>query len=362
MTDNLALPAGSIAILQCDIISHSGARIDFRGLIREFSVFDNIQKPFVTASFLIADAVSLLTVLPIVGSETIEIEFKTPHEAFDKSIKMSFRVLGIENFSRINSRTSEYVLICASPQYVKNTTTSVKKSYGDIPITSMIEKLFTDYLKGDHEHELEITEQSEGTRTIVIPNMPPSKAIRFLCKEAKSPNYLASNYAFWQSFEGFYLKTIEQLIENKPDVKDKYFTTDFNTFDDDKSAADLTIAEIGSQGLSRDVAANISQSQSKKPFEFLKIYDFNFVHLTQYDKITRLGGLEAELHLIDPVTMVHRVKNYNYFMDHDKFKRTVGYNSQKDMYGQVTAPSSSEHNYFLPENTDQLQLGSKCCS
>lgn len=327
------LPAGSIGLKTFKIKSKTGKALDIRALLVEFSIFDNIQKTFVTADFMLADAVSLITVFPIVGDETIEIEFNTPHPAFEKSIKLELRVIGIENLKRTNARSATYVLKCVSPEYIRNMTTKVRKSYGDQPISSMIKKLYEEYLKTNQD--LNLNDESNGIRTITVPQMSPVEAIRFLSREAKSNKYPASNYMFFQSFEGFNLMTIEEMIK-KNDTKgnDKYWTTEFGFYDDASSPRDVAVATGHGGGASR---------QSRKPFEFTKVMHFSFPQSFQYDKTPRLGALESTMKLVDPVMSLYTEKKYDYFKDFDKFERT-------------TTDHAHPH-FFLPPDTDLIATG-----
>jgi len=229
---------GSIGVEKIEITNYDKSKtLDIYPIVREFNIYESFATNFVTVDFFVEDALSLTSVLPIVGQETINIKFKTPHPSFKKGIELELRVISIIDMSRDKVRSSYYIIKCVVPQMIKDMQTKVRKSYMNMPINQMINELTNEYLNIDTIVE---SEETEGTRTITIPNMNPTKAINFLCKEAKSSVNPASNYRFFQTCDGFYFKTIDSCVQpnagkvNKAFV-DRYFASDS---DMDKNAKD----------------------------------------------------------------------------------------------------------------------------
>ncbi len=349
MVDNW-LPAGALEIDKLEITSYSNKTLDIRGMVEEFSVHDDIQKSFLTSTFVITDSLSLLTQFPIIGQETIALSFRTPHPAFTKSVTVNLRVIAIEKLGRMNSRNTRYILKCVSLEYVKDIRTKIRKSYANMLISDMVNKVFTEFINTDATQIAAST--TEGTRTIVIPNMSPSAAMKFLARESKSTDYPASNFCFFQTADGFFFKTIDEMIVRKPATGplppvDNYFTTDFNTFSDTASPNSIGVSGSagGSGGASR---------QTTKPFEFLKMIDFTFIQMEQYDKVTRVGALESLMRILDPAVQSYTTKTYNYFTDYDKFKRTAQNVDQKFMVQQNEYIVTGDSKQFL-QITNQTQ-------
>lgn len=354
-----SIPAGAIKLEKVVLTSYSGRTLDIRGLVREFSLHDNIQKAYITATLLISDATALLTQFPIIGQEMLTLSFKTPHSSFVKDITIDLQVIAVEKMKRTNSRSASYLLKCVPIEYIKDIRIAVRKSYGDMLISDMAKKLFQQYINSDPKKLT--TSDTESLRTIVIPNMSPAEAMKFLASEAKSTDYPASNFCFYQNFDGFFFRTIDELIAPKSfKTIDPYYTTDFNVSDDSQSPLDLAASSGRTGGGSQ---------QSTKPFEFLKMIDFEFIHLEQYDKITRAGGLESKMRIIDPALSLYEVKTYDYFTDYDKFKRTTTTTAEKFMLEQneyiatgdsrqmmLITNKNQTNNYQPDQKSDFLQL------
>ena len=325
-----ALPAGSIKIEKLELLNYKKdvPPLNILSLVQEFNIYESLHKSFITANFVISDALALTTQFPIVGQELIRIKFKTPHPGFLKDVDLILHVVGISTFKTTNLRSGFYVLKCCSPEMVKNWNTKIRKAYREITINEMAKLLFDEFLKtkvqfNDDSQEFEMLEvsETEGPRTIVIPNMHPSKAMNLLQREAKSVEYPASNFNFYQNSDGFYFKTLEEMID--PNVRtsrfdgkslDKYFATEMDLRKGSSPIENATIGEGGRTGG--------GSQQSAKPYEFLKILDFSFDTMFDYEKTLKMGGLENTSRFIDPITSLYQETKFDYLQDIDLLKKT----------------------------------------
>lgn len=305
---------GSIEISKLELTNYDGSKkIDITPLVREFNVYESFATNFISVDFFIEDALSLTTVMPIVGEEKIAFSFKTPHPSFEKGIELDLRVVSILDMGRDKARSAYYIIKCVPPQMIKDMKTKVRKAYMNKPINQMINELTNEFL--DIETIIE-SEETEGTRTLVIPNMNPTRAINFLCKEAKSTKNPASNYRFFQDCDGFHFKTIDSCIQpesGKVNVAfvDRYFASD----------ADLNRDEKDAKNLFGDTPVNFGKKDTK-PRDFLKLNKFTFMNLGNYFNSGRYGALESKIRLLDPVTSSYTEKRYNFKANSKDFKKT----------------------------------------
>ena len=66
-------------------------------------------------------------------------------------------------------------------------------------------------------------EETTNNHELIIPNMTPYEAIRFLMKYADSQKYPdVSDYLFWMDNKGYHFKTIQALLD-KATVKEVYY-------------------------------------------------------------------------------------------------------------------------------------------
>lgn len=314
MSEELSGP-GSIQIEDI-ILSNADQtkQVSIKLLVKEFNIFESINKCFVTASFVLLDSVSLITVFPITGEELIHVKFKTPTSAFLKSIDKVFRVISVRDMVRTKVREEGYTLVCVSVPMVKDMTRKVRKAYSNMLISDMVKKIGEEFLGIT---EFESVEDTEGNRTIVIPNYSPSKAIEFLSREAKSPNSASSNYVFFENCDGFNFKTTDEIIQpsqvrrrNAGRSIDKYFASEFDFTREGSPRSNIM---GGSGGGSQ---------QSSKPFSFLRIMDFHFENIGNYHKGAQMGFVENSARFIDPLTSFYVENNYKYIDEHSSFKKT----------------------------------------
>jgi hypothetical protein len=297
-------PSGSIKIEQILLKSEiSNESINLFPIVQEFSIYESIVEPFITASLSIKDTLSLMSVLPIVGQETVNIKFKTPHSAVLRTIDLNLRVVSIENMrNTTHAREAQYIIHLASPEYFINFRTKISQSFRSKTITDMVKEIHSTILQSQKELDAGST---EGARTIVIPSMRPTKAIEFLCKEAKSDKYIASNFVYYENTSNFVFKTIDELIMGK--ALDSYYSAPKN-WKPNNSPRDGA-SDTPSGGASR---------QSAKPFELSKINSYEFTSLFSADKAGVLGGWENVAQFIDPIYSEFNKYEYDYLTDFNK--------------------------------------------
>ena len=310
MADNILTQPGGITLEELTITATgSGKEVttDISNIVEEINIFEHLQQPFMTMNLIISDATSLFTLLPIAGEEYINIKFSLPDPAFLKNFEKKFRVISIQEIEQtISVRQVRYRLRCILPEAFNDWTKRVRKSYSEMPISEMASKICTDYL--GFSEELKSSETS-GNRTIVIPNFSPVESLRFLAREAKSEKYTPSNYTFFSNGDGYFFKTLEELIEEKP--TDKYTIVEKNFF----KKGDPNYRD--SDGPSGRTGTNIGT----KPAEFLKVIDWSFKKIFDLEDNLRRGAFDSTLFVIDPVAQLFEKKTYSYTQDYDKFKR-----------------------------------------
>lgn len=328
------LAAGSIKLETIKIKSEiTKDEIDLKAIVTEFNIYESMSSPFITADLVIGDALALTTRLPIVGQEIVEIKFKTPDPSISMSVHLKLRVVRIQELTRTNQRTMQYVIKLASEEYFSDLNTKISKAFVGKTITDMVKEISTYSLQIDGPKVLYASE-TEGERTIVIPNMAPTRAINFLCKEAKSARYPASNFIFFENCNGFQFKTVDELIiapypdlrnpsspaptapanpeqggggiENRQTQIDYYFATDK---DFNKSGADSVEWRGG--------------VESKKPFELQKINGFRFNSLFNNDLTTVRGGFEVRYMYLNPVLSTYEERTYDYFKNFYDLEHTT---------------------------------------
>lgn len=294
---------GAIEVKEITIESliYKDKKRDIRPIVIEMNTFEGIHMPFLRAHFVIEDSVSLLSQFPIVGEELIHVEFKTPVNSFLKSYKHTFRIYAVEELQPMKERTATYIIKAISREALKDSLATVKKSYSGMTIKEMAEKVFEEYLLVDKKIE---ASETEATRTFAIPNLTPANTLRFLAREAKSPSFEPSNFIFYETVDGFYFKTIEEILSKRP--QDKYYSTA------------KQIDEGNVSGPSRS-----SAQKQTKPFEFRKLSDIRYIRVFDDLMMLKKGGFSNKLFYINPVMNTFNETRFDYNNDLNKFNWTT---------------------------------------
>jgi hypothetical protein len=295
-------------------------KLDIRLITEELNIFENIATPFMTAELIVNDVTSLFTLFPLTGEETLDVQFTIPMACFEKKpFKKKFRVISIQDVvTGTKVRQVKYALRCQDVEAFADWTKRVRKSYADKPIHEMVKDLTQSYL-GIQADKIEIA-NTEGLRTIVIPNMAPSEALHFLAREAKAANnHVPSNFVFYSSAEKYRFITIEELITKRPE--DKYFATEKNYFPNDNLSCPappllgpLTVGDVAD--------AMNGGGSGRKPYEFMKMTDYKFLNIFDLENNLRRGSFDCTVFAIDPPMSKFTKQTYNYIQDYDKFQRT----------------------------------------
>ena len=339
MTETTGINTGSIKIETLTLSNYEGVTTNIMPLVSEFSIFESINQPFISAEILIMDSLALTSVWPIIGQELINLKFKTGHDAFVKSIDLELRVVSVENLRNVNIRTEAFVLRCVAPEMIQNQITKIRKSFAKKPLHETAKDIFDQYLLSN---KTLTTKESIGNRTIVIPNMSPSRALKMIGNEAYAGK--ASQYLFFQNNDGFYFTTIDELIDNRLNsIVDKYNTLDMNTNPESSPRSIISGAHGG------------AAFQSNKPFDYLKIKSFQFDTLFNYNRTQLLGGIESTVRFLDPVSSTYYEKIYNYHKDWQSFSHTSRGVAQKMLTESNPYVGTNEaRTEFLITNAGQL--------
>lgn len=184
------------------------ASVNIRDQVEGFDVFEDMTKPTLFATFFIADSINLLQQFPIIGEETIDVEFFTPGL---KPTTLSFKVFEVSNVVREESgKRSRYILKGVSEEHLFNGTNVVAASFAQT-LDKTVADIVGRYLNSKKPM---LVDETKGNYTLVVPRLPPLQAIDMCRRRAVSAKYASSSYVFFENQKGFVFKTIEGLIED----------------------------------------------------------------------------------------------------------------------------------------------------
>ena len=181
--------------------------IDITSTVGEFSLYENLFTNTMTGNVYIQEQVNLISNLPIVGHEQIEITLYDP-QLPDTEITHTFRIYSITNVANPNQVSRSYILNFVSEEHLTNLKTSISRSYRQQTISSIVNSICTSDL---NLSRIDL-EKTGNIHDIVIPNWKPFHAISWLSKRAVSENFEGANYLFYQTREGYSFRCLESLM------------------------------------------------------------------------------------------------------------------------------------------------------
>ena len=216
---------GEVEVERMTLVNNLGMGVNILPIFKEISIFQHINLPTLTAEIEIEEATGFSEVFPILGMERLDVTFrtKTGTGQFEKSFNVN-SMTRKENVT--NKRAVNYFLHCVSGEYFKSETIRISDAYNGT-ITSMINDIYKDYIKistprgtafteGGDPDDLNVLTESSGQFKFVVPNWTPFQTIEYLLKKAVSTKSNAANFVFYETMNGFYLDSMDRLMEEDP--------------------------------------------------------------------------------------------------------------------------------------------------
>lgn len=309
------------------LLNYRNKYVDIRHVMVEFTIFHDIFANGLECEIVIVDSNGLIEMLPIVGDETAVITFKTP--TFDDYRTYTFRIYKVSDRTNLQQRSDAYVLYGCSQEIINSYRFSVNKSYKDLSADKVVKAIYNSFLKPvpqDHyavkEKNISIQE-TLGNCHFVFSGEEPMKAINYICKEAEvkstglfitddfnnkqikteeiEDTSLASNFVFYESYDGWNFRTIDSLFNQtyvKKDRNNKEITRDY--------FEDFYLTDALRQ-MSKNLQEKVSQHQVISSIDYEK----------QFDNLERLksGLYYHTVETIDPITKTFTSESFNFDKD-----------------------------------------------
>ena len=202
--------AHNVEITKILIYNHMGEVINVAEIFLEMNITNSIFEPGIFGSILIQDTHSILTRLPIIGEEKIEIEFYTPGNLVKFFRGVIYTVSDI--LPDAKGAKSSYVIHFCSEEILQNASVHVAKAYTNTLTANLIvEDILKSYL--NIEKTLVIDPCREIQKILCIPYLRPYDAIDFMRQRVKGMDDSASDYfELFERFDGVYFKNIPTLL------------------------------------------------------------------------------------------------------------------------------------------------------
>jgi len=202
-------------------ISLNGATgsFDLTANFLELNVYENIFQPALTAHITISDSFSFPAKLPIVGEETLDIIFSLEGVEDDEATIFLPPMHVNEISSRFMSKpkSQQFSLELVSEQFMNNAHSTISKSYRGKTVEQIVQDIYSSHLDDEHKNSNGIsTESTDGIENIIIPNLHPHDAIRWLSRRTRAATSNAINFIYFETMSGSRFVSINNLVEQEP--------------------------------------------------------------------------------------------------------------------------------------------------
>jgi len=269
--------------------------------ITQFDIYESIFSTSVLGKISIIDDNNLLSNLPILGQERINIEFSTV--GLDGvSIKKEFIVYEVIAREELTKGAEIFTLNLVSLEFLQNTRTEISKSFTDTISNIVRNILTTDPI--DYPNSKVFIDETSGIRKVNFPSCYPYKAIERLATESVDKNSGSPFTLFFESLEGIHFQSLLSLYKNP-------IAQEFNS-------GDATVLLGEGQTKSNDIED-----------EMQRIIGVSVPSQNNMIVNTKIGMLSSKMIEYNIFTKSYETTTFNYFDDFGKYERISG-NSVED--------------------------------
>jgi len=215
--------ATDVSIKKLEIKGGTGSH-DLNPYLQELSIFEDIFRPALTAQLVLLDSHNLPYKLPIVGEETIDIDialtgFGDGQDSEAYSIKPPPMHVNSLNARSVvdpkRPKAHRFTLDLISETFMSSLHSKVSKSYNFNRISTIVQDIYNNYLY-DGKTGL-FVEPTEKFDRVIIPNLRPFEAIKWLSKRAIPEESNSVNYLYYETMRGSFFVSINSLVQ-KPHI------------------------------------------------------------------------------------------------------------------------------------------------
>ena len=297
--------------------------VNIQSLVQELNIYEGIEQAAVHGTLVLVDSINLIGNLPIQGTERLMFKLSTPgtsklEHIIDASEETGhpFYVYKISNKQQPSQGTLVYTIHFASREFLRNIRTKVSQAYSG-KLSSMVQEIMADKQGLDSRKTL-YYEETKNQDKIVMPNIPPFKAISLVSKRALPKYGQGVGYYFYETTKGFYFQSWENMcaqyarIENSP-MQTYYYQP--------RNITDPDVEELGETKIEQDL-------KSVEEYKFI-----NTFHDTAAAQA--LGTYGHRVISYNLYSKAFKTTDYHY---HDQFNDTVHADYTHDLGMTATSP------------------------
>lgn len=162
-------------------------KIDVSQLIYELTIFESVEKPYLTGNVVLVDNVGLFESIKFKGTEYINIILSSIKEEEDKLVEKTFIMSNMIKSVKSNDATETLMFHLIEVHNYKNSLIPFSRSYTD-NFPNIITKIINTALKLDVDISY-LSDKSKGLgqRRLIVPYMTPLEACEWILDKACTP-------------------------------------------------------------------------------------------------------------------------------------------------------------------------------
>ncbi len=192
--------------------NHLGQNVDIKAVFSDITLESSIFEPGIKGAVRVYDAHAMITRLPIIGQETLFLEFKTPGNFTKKGEYSVWKVADEEPDDKGGS--TAYTLHFCSKEFVKNASQIVARSFTNTDdCHSIVDEIQSKSLVSSKKLKHGKSRMKDPNNVLVIPLYKPFEAIDMVVRRAYSGQSKSDYYLYFERHDFWYLGMLEDLIE-----------------------------------------------------------------------------------------------------------------------------------------------------
>ena len=224
---------GEVSIQDLFLVSKNLV-VDLRSYMVELNIYESIFNNILSGDLLLSDSRNLVKEAPIIGEEYLIVKLTTP--GLNSSIWKTFRIVSVEDRKLVRDQNTQiYKLRFISQEGLIDSLSPLYSPFTG-KINEVVGKIYLQNLNFSRTMSVDVANsavtQLENTSDLTIfsdtanlikfvsPGWTPFQCINWLAKKAIPKTGLACNFLFWETTQGFYFGTVENLIENGKTIGD----------------------------------------------------------------------------------------------------------------------------------------------
>jgi|3_EtaG_2_1085321.scaffolds.fasta_scaffold23915_1 hypothetical protein len=219
--DNSIGYTGDYKLRNIVLINDRGERVPLpSGLVQQFSIYEDINKSALTGTMTILDNLNLINTVPLMGSERLAFTLMTPgttknEHIIDASEKTGypFHIYRLSDVKHVAEGIQNYILHFGSRDFINNLRMRVSQAY-EGPLHAAALAILKDPM-GLNTPRAITYEPTLNKDKVVIPNLRPLDAVKFLANRSLSKNSNSAGYYFYETTKGFHFRSYESMLSLK---------------------------------------------------------------------------------------------------------------------------------------------------